>query len=87
MRAAKRSWSFEESLRVGKGSGWARTCFEEVEKREITGEGRSKWEKERRKFMEEREIRQSVVRGEGREQIWEKNERKKGNKEKKGKRV
>lgn len=36
---AKRAWGFEERLRTGKGSRWARRCLEEVERREITGEG------------------------------------------------
>lgn len=32
LRTAKRAWGFEERLRAGKGSGWAR-CLEEVERR------------------------------------------------------
>lgn len=69
IRAAKRAWDFEERLREGKGSGWARRCLKEVERRGITGESKSKWEKERRKFMEERVIRQSKVREKEKEQI------------------
>lgn len=42
MRAAKRAWGFKEKLRAGKGSGTARRCLEEVERRGITGEGKSK---------------------------------------------
>lgn len=42
LRGAKRAWGYEERLRVGKGSEWARRCLREIEARSETGEERSK---------------------------------------------
>ncbi|XP_066590796.1 golgin subfamily A member 6-like protein 25 [Prorops nasuta] len=54
MRAAKRAWDFEERLREGKGNRWARECLREIEERERKGGKRTRWEEERKSFMEER---------------------------------
>lgn len=53
IKATKRTRGFEERLRTGKGSGWAKRC-KEVKRKGITGKGKSKLEKKRKKFMEER---------------------------------
>ncbi|XP_066590571.1 trichohyalin-like [Prorops nasuta] len=73
IRAAKRAWDYEERLREGKGSWWARECLREIEERERKGGKISRWEEGRRKFMEERGRKRGGVgweKKEERERIW-----------------
>lgn len=45
LRGAKKAWRFKERMREGKGSKWAKRCLKE--KRNETGERKSRWEKEK----------------------------------------
>lgn len=56
---------------AGKGSEWAKICLYEIERKSETGEGKSKWERERKVYMKERRIKQRKIKEEGRDQIWE----------------
>lgn len=50
VRQRKRAWRFEEKLRQGGGSEWARMCLGKIEEREVRGaKEMMKWEKMRRK--------------------------------------
>lgn len=54
IRAGRRVWSFERRLEEGRGSNLARKCWEEVRERAKVGKAGSDWERERKKFFEER---------------------------------
>lgn len=43
LRGAERAWRYEERLREGKGSIWARRCLVEREEKGMGGKGKSKW--------------------------------------------
>lgn len=75
LRGAERAWRYEERFREEKGSIWARRCLVEREEKGMGGEGKSKWEKLRGIFMEEREVKQREVNEGDREEIWNKKER------------
>lgn len=54
-RAGRRAWGFEERLREGGGSSWARMSAGNEGKDDEEGE-LSEWEMERQKFFEERGV-------------------------------
>lgn len=47
LRGTGKAWRYEERLREGKGSIWARRCLAKVEGKGMREEGKSKWEKMR----------------------------------------
>ncbi|XP_043465341.1 uncharacterized protein LOC122500467 [Leptopilina heterotoma] len=55
VRQRKRAWRFEEKLRQGGGSDWARMCLEKIEEREARGAREmTRWEKMRRKVRKDK---------------------------------
>lgn len=44
---SEESMEIRKKLKEGKGSKWAKRCLKEIEKRNETGEGKSRWEKEK----------------------------------------
>lgn len=60
-RAGIRALGYEERLREGKGNELARMCWEEVIKRANKKEAGSGWEKERRKFLEDKKIKNEEI--------------------------
>jgi len=55
-RMGRRAAGFERRLEEGRGSGLARMCWEEMRERNRKGRESSGWERERRRFFEERGI-------------------------------
>lgn len=69
-RAEGRAWGYEKRLSEGKGSELARKCWIEIKERCKEERTISEWEKERKKFFEDREfkieeIEEGRERGEG----------------------
>lgn len=76
----RRAWEFEKKLSEGGGSGLARPCWEEIRGRFREGKVKSEWERERRKFFEDREeqieqVERKREQGEARYEEWEKRDR------------
>lgn len=70
LKGARRTWNFKERPRLGKETRWPKICLEEIERKGVSGEGKSKWEKERKKFMKKQGVSLKEIKEEGREQIW-----------------
>lgn len=51
LRGVKKAWKFEKRLKEGKESKWVKRCLKEIEKRNETGEGKSRWEKEKDTYV------------------------------------
>ncbi|XP_076660673.1 uncharacterized protein LOC143364045, partial [Halictus rubicundus] len=72
IRGARRAWRFEERLRAGKGSEWARLCLQEIEERARGRKKISRWEKGRKEYIEERGDRRREIRVQERPEYLEK---------------
>lgn len=65
-------------MRERRGSEWARRCLKKIERRSETGEGKSRWERERRLYIEERGVSLRDVNNKGgNDKVWGKIEWKK----------
>lgn len=54
-----------------KKSEQAKRCLKKIERRNETGEGKSRWERERRAYIEKRGIKQREIKGkEENDKIW-----------------
>lgn len=84
LRAAKRAWGFEERLREGRGSAWVRRCLKKIEWRSETGKEKSRWERERRLYVEKKRVRlREINEKRGNEEVWGKIEWKEKKRQKK----
>lgn len=70
LKGARRTWNFKERLRSGKETRWPKICLEEIERKAVSDEGKSKWEKEKKKFIKKQGISLKEIREKRREQIW-----------------
>jgi len=55
-RAGRRTWSYEEKLKEGKGGMLARKCWEEMRDRWKKGKVIGRWEQEKKEFYRERRV-------------------------------
>lgn len=70
-------------MRERRGSEWARRYLKEIERKSETGEGKSRWKRERRLYIEERGVRlREVNKKEGNDEVWGKIEWKKKRRQK-----
>lgn len=77
IRAGRRAWNYERRLEEGKGSKLARKCKEEIKERFREEKIISNWEKERKKFFEDRGIGIEKVERRGEEgEVWKEVDRK-----------